>query len=59
MFNTKFDYLIDEYMINCRSRQLREKTMSSYEQALRLFEKWCKDEMDIDTKSKEKRWHWN
>jgi len=48
MFNTKFDYLIDEYMINCRSRQLREKTMVSYEQALRLFEKWCKEEMNID-----------
>ena len=36
MFNTKFDYLIDEYMINCGSRQLREKTMISYEQALLL-----------------------
>ena len=48
MFNTKMDYLIGEYMIYCRSRQLREKTMLSYEQALRLFEKWCKEELNID-----------
>ena len=34
-------------MIYCRSRKLREKTMASYEQTLRLFERWCKDEMSI------------
>ena len=39
MFNTDFEYLIDEYMVYCKSRQLREKTMSRYEQALSLFEK--------------------
>ena len=36
MFNMRFDYLISEYMVYCRSRHLREKTMNSYEQALRL-----------------------
>lgn len=36
-----FDYYIQEYMYNCRSRKLRPRTMHSYEQALRLFERWC------------------
>jgi len=39
-----FDYWIDEYMYNCRSRKLRPKTMQSYEQTLRLFERWCREE---------------
>ena len=39
-------------MIFCRSRQLREKTMNSYEQALRLFEKWCMEAMNIDSVDK-------
>ncbi|MDO4744800.1 MAG: site-specific integrase [Clostridia bacterium] len=47
MNNLSMNRLIDEYMVYCRSRQLREKTMSSYEQALRLFERWCKEEMKI------------
>lgn len=42
-----FDYYIDEYMYNCRSRKLRPKTMISYEQTLRLFERWCQDEANI------------
>ncbi len=41
-------YWIDEYMVFCRSNQLREKTLNSYEQALRLFERWCKEAMNID-----------
>ena len=45
MVNTDFDYCIDDYMVYCHSRQLREKTMSSYEQTLRLFERWCAEEM--------------
>ena len=45
----EFDQHIDEYMIYCRSRQLRPKTMLSYERTLRLFERWCRDEMDIDS----------
>ena len=42
-----FDYWIDEYMYNCRSRKLRPKTMISYEQTLRLFERWCQEEANI------------
>ena len=30
-----FDFYIDEYMYNCKSRRLRKKTMESYERTLR------------------------
>lgn len=43
-----FDWQIDAFMVFCRSTQLREKTMNSYEQTLRLFERWCRDELSID-----------
>jgi integrase/recombinase XerD len=46
------DWWIEEYMIFCRSRQLRGKTLDSYEQGLRLFERWCKDTLNIDTVDK-------
>ena len=48
MTNTAFDWQIDEFMVYCRSRQLREKTMISYEQTLRLFERWCKEELAVE-----------
>ena len=50
--NESFEWQIDEYMIYCRSRQLREKTMLSYEQALRLFERWCREQLNIETVDK-------
>ena len=52
MGNLTFDWQIGEYMVYCRSRQLREKTMNSYEQALRLFERWCVEQMKIETVDK-------
>ena len=39
-------------MACCRSRQLRAKTMDSYEQGLQQFERWRKEQMDIDDVSK-------
>ena len=33
MKNLDFEWLTDEFMLYCRSIQLREKTMSSYAQA--------------------------
>ena len=42
-----FDWQINEFMIYCRSTQLRDRTMYSYEQTLRLFERWCSDEHKI------------
>ena len=47
MTNTSFDWQIDEFMANCRSRQLRAKTLASYEQTLRLFERWCREQLNI------------
>ena len=47
MKNFDFDWQINEFMIYCRSTQLRERTMYSYEQTLRLFERWCADELKI------------
>lgn len=46
-FKRDFDYYIDEYMYNCRSRKLRPKTMISYEQSLRLFELRCIKDVNI------------
>lgn len=48
MENLTFDYQLDEFMLFCRSKQLREKTLSSYEQTLRLFERWCFEELKIE-----------
>lgn len=45
--NLSFDWQIDEFMIFCRSTQLRERTLTSYEQALRLFQRWCDEQMGI------------
>lgn len=36
-----------EFVIYCRSRELRAKTLESYEHTLRLFERWCNDELNI------------
>ncbi|MBR3991415.1 MAG: tyrosine-type recombinase/integrase [Clostridia bacterium] len=52
MLNLSFDWQISEYMIFCHSQQLRKKTMNSYEQTLRLFERWCVEQMDIETVDK-------
>lgn len=52
MTKMDFDWQIDEFMIYCRSCQLREKTLNSYEQALRLFERWCRETMKIETVDK-------
>ena len=47
MKNYDFDWQINEFMVYCRSTQLRERTMYSYEQTLRLFERWLSDELKI------------
>ena len=42
-----FDFFIDEYLYYCQSRRLRPKTLNSYEQTLRLFERWTKEQEGI------------
>lgn len=49
MKNLDFDWMIDEFMVYCRSIQLRPKSMMAYEQTLHLFERWCSDELKIQT----------
>ena len=49
MENLSFEYQIDEFMVDCRCRQLRPKSINSYEQALRLFERWCIEQMNVST----------
>lgn len=43
-----FDRIIPLYMSDCHARQLRVRTMQSYEQALRLFSVWVQDRYGID-----------
>lgn len=49
MADLSFDSLIEEYLVYCHIRQLRQKTMNSYEQTLRLFQRWCYKELGITT----------
>ena len=42
-----FDWQTNEFMLYCRTTQLREKSMMAYEQSLKLFERWCRDEIGI------------
>lgn len=44
-----FDFYIDEYMYYCQSRRLRPKTLTSYEQTLRLFERWVRDVESLES----------
>ena len=54
MTNLSFEWQIDEFLIYCQSKQLRLKTTQSYEQALRLFARWCSEERKIETVDKVK-----
>lgn len=40
-------YRVDEFMVNCRNKAHLPKTMGSYEQALRLFERFMQEQYDI------------
>ena len=52
MISLDFEWQTNEFMLYCRTTQLREKSMASYEQALRLFERWCAEELRIFTVDK-------
>ena len=52
MISLDFEWQTNEFMLYCRSTQLREKTMSSYEQTLHLFGRWLADELKIYTVDK-------
>ena len=52
MISLDFEWQTNEFMLYCRITQLREKSMMAYEQSLKLFERWCRDEMGIFTVDK-------
>lgn len=49
MVKKDFDFYIDEYMYYCQSRHLRPRTLNSYEQTLRLFERWVREEESLES----------
>ena len=53
MISLDFEWQTNEFMLYCRTTQLREKSMMAYEQSLKLFERWCRDEMGIFTVDKD------
>lgn len=52
MISLDFDWQTNEFMLYCRTSQLREKSMMAYEQSLKLFQRWCMEEMGIFTVDK-------
>lgn len=51
------DYKIDDFMIWCQQKDLRIKTITSYESCLRLFARYMKDEHNIDNINEIKEQH--
>ena len=49
--------MIAMFMDYCRSKQLRPKTMASYEQTLKLFSRWLKEKYDIENAEEVKEPH--
>lgn len=47
MRDESIGWCIEEFMGYCQSKDLRPKTMASYEQTLRLFERWLREEQEI------------
>lgn len=54
---TDIDLQIDSFMIYCDSKHLSKKTLSSYEQTLKLFALYLKTEFKIDNATKVKSSH--
>lgn len=52
-----FQRMIALFMDYCHSKQLRAKTMASYEQSLKLFAQWLRDEMGIEDAAQVKEPH--
>ena len=49
--------MIALFMDYCASKQLRLRTLQSYEQTLQLFARWLRDEMEIEDVEDEKETH--
>jgi integrase/recombinase XerD len=53
----QFDYDIDDFMSGCQLRDLRPKTMQSYEQSLRIFEKYMVEVQQVTEAAAVKEGH--
>ncbi|MDF1496308.1 tyrosine-type recombinase/integrase [Caproiciproducens sp. CPB-2] len=53
----QFDYDIDDFMSYCQSQNLRPKTMQSYEQALRIFERYMMEIHNVKEASEVREGH--
>lgn len=53
----QFDYDIDDFMDYCIAQQLRPKTMFSYEQALKIFQRYMLDIHNITSAAETKEIH--
>lgn len=43
-----FNFYIEDFMLFCTSKNLASKTKKSYEQSLKLFALYLKEELDIN-----------
>ncbi|GAA0723691.1 hypothetical protein GCM10008905_16620 [Clostridium malenominatum] len=46
--NNNIHYAIDDFMIYCKQKDLRKKTISSYESTLRLFARYTEDNHNVN-----------
>ena len=53
----QIDYDIDDFMDYCKAQQLRPKTIFSYEQTLRIFERYMLDVFNITSAADTKEVH--
>ncbi|MBA9088397.1 site-specific recombinase XerD [Fontibacillus solani] len=54
---TDFEFQIENFMLYCTSRNLAKKTLSSYEQTLRLFGAYLRDHFEIEDAKKVQSGH--
>lgn len=45
--NKKIEFFIEDFMVNCKLKELSMKTMDSYEKTLKLFAKYLEEEYQI------------
>ena len=53
----QFDYDIDDFLNYCKCQNLRPKTIFSYEQAIRLFAKYCIDTFKVSEAAQVREMH--
>ncbi|MDN4493354.1 tyrosine-type recombinase/integrase [Ureibacillus aquaedulcis] len=54
---TELEFYLEDFLIYCQSRNLSNKTISSYEQSLKLFIVYLKNEQEIEEPEKVKSGH--